>query len=89
MTCSQAHEKCESLKLVVVTDRLTQRQEINSEFIRNMFNIEDRMIQEIKNQRRAIIRNFQVGDLEQKYREIVNKIYFDGDATCMTGRQAH
>ena len=29
------------------------------------------------------------GDLEQEHQQIVERMYFDSDAECMTGKQAH
>ena len=83
--CSQAHEECESVKLAIVTNRLTERQEISQGFMRRMFEIEERMIQEIQNQRRAIVRKFLALDLEEQQREIVRRMYYEGDAECMRG----
>ena len=37
---------------------------------------------------KAIIREFLAGDLEQEYQQIVERMYFDIDAECMTGKQA-
>ena len=69
-----------------MTKRLTEREEINKGFIRRMLKIENRAIYEIKNQRKAIIREFLAGNLEQEHYKIVERMYFDSDAECITGK---
>ena len=38
---------------------------------------------------KAIVREFLAGDLEQEHQQIVERMYFDSDAECITGKQAH
>ena len=59
---------------------------MNSGFIRKMYEIQDKLIQEIQSQRRTM---FLAGDLEQQHQTIVERMYFDSDAECITGKQAH
>ena len=77
------------MKLSTVTKRLAERENINRMFIRRVFEIEDRFIQEVQDQRRTIIGELLTGDLEEEHRNIVERMYFRSDAECMRGRQAH
>ena len=68
------------MKLTIVTNRLVEREEVSRGLMRRMFEIEERMIREIQNQRRAIIRKFLALGLEEQHQEIVRRMYYEGDA---------
>lgn len=71
-----------------MTTLLTQRSHKLKDFTIESCKIENKFIDEIHSSRRELIKKYYLGDLEQKDLKIVEEIYKNRNAKCLTGGEA-
>ena len=80
--------ECNQILLKGVTSRLKKRAEKQKDFILNICDIENAFICQLQNSRKPLAEKYCFGSIEDKYLQIIRKIYNDKEHKFLRGKEA-
>lgn len=84
----QNHLYCSTVKLKAINQLLTRRNQQQKDFAAELIKIQNKFVEELDSSRRALAKKYYLGDLQEKYLDIVEKIYKRKNIKCLTGVMA-
>ena len=80
--------ECNTVQLKGVTSRLKKRFKKQKDFILNICEIEDTFIHQLQSTRKPLTEKNYFGSIEDKYLQIIRKIYNNKEFKCLRGKEA-
>lgn len=79
---------CRSVKMKAITKLLSKTAGRQKEFSLDMSKIETKFIDSLNRSKVDLIKKYYLGDMEEKYLNIVGQIYRENNEKCLVGKEA-